>query len=823
MIVIDPGHGGNDPGAIGNGIIEKDYNLMISKYMYDRFRELGVPVFLTRDTDETLSPEERVKRVLNAFGNNPNVIVLSNHLNASGGDGAEVIYALRNNDTLARLISEEIEKEGQNVRQWYQRRLPSDTSKDYYFILRDTGVTQPVLIEYGFVDSPGDDPHIIKTRWQDLAEAVVRAVSVYKGIPYEGLLEEGIYTVQKGDTLYSIARKFNVSVQAIVDANNLTSTLLSIDQKLTIPGLVPPSLMEITYVVQGGDSLYSIAGAYDTTVDKIMTANNLTSTLLQIGQILKIPTPSPITEPILPSETYTVQGGDNLYSIAGRFNTTVQILRDINNLTTDLLSIGQILKLPSGITPLEPIEPSEITYTVKKGDNLYEIARTYKTTVEAIMKLNNLTSNLLSIGQILKIPNKEVSSSITYTVKKGDNLYAIARTYKTTVEAIMRLNNLTSNLLSINQTLLIPTNLNRQEVVTMKETALPFEELPLLIRYTIQRGDTLTSIADKYHTSVFFLKRINNLANDFLRVGQELLVPKKMIEEVIKEPKITTYTVKKGDTLWNIAHQFGTTVSILKMLNNIESDLITPAQELLVPIISPLQIPVGTKAYIVKKGDNLYTIAKTYETTVLELKKINNLTNDLININQILFIPFKEVNNNRESELELKESLPIIIRYTIKRGDTLAIIANKFGTNVETLRRINNLETDILRIGQELLVPKTSFDVELPIESPTAAIYTVESGNTLWSIARQFGTTVSELKKLNDLTNNLIKLNQELIVPIAPPLEIPPGTTAYIVKRNDTLYAIAKEFKTDVETLKTLNELTNDLINIGQVLLIPLA
>lgn len=90
-IVIDPGHGGEDPGASGNGIIEKNLTLEISKYMYDRFKELGIPVYITRTTDETISPTERVKRILNAYGNNKNVIVVSNHINAGGGTSFYVI------------------------------------------------------------------------------------------------------------------------------------------------------------------------------------------------------------------------------------------------------------------------------------------------------------------------------------------------------------------------------------------------------------------------------------------------------------------------------------------------------------------------------------------------------------------------------------------------------------------------------------------------------------------------------------------------------------------------------------------------------------
>ena len=86
-VVIDAGHGGTDPGASGNGIIEKNLTLEISNYMYERLKNLGIPVKITRTTDETLSPTERVERVLDAYGNDSNVIVVSNHINAGGGEG----------------------------------------------------------------------------------------------------------------------------------------------------------------------------------------------------------------------------------------------------------------------------------------------------------------------------------------------------------------------------------------------------------------------------------------------------------------------------------------------------------------------------------------------------------------------------------------------------------------------------------------------------------------------------------------------------------------------------------------------------------------
>ena len=132
MVVIDAGHGGSDPGTSGNGLLEKDYTLLISKYMKDRFDELGIPSKLTRMDDETLTPSERINRILNAYGSSRDIIVISNHLNGGGGEGAEVIYALRNNDTLSKMIIDNLAKAGEPVRKIYQRRLPSDETKDYY-------------------------------------------------------------------------------------------------------------------------------------------------------------------------------------------------------------------------------------------------------------------------------------------------------------------------------------------------------------------------------------------------------------------------------------------------------------------------------------------------------------------------------------------------------------------------------------------------------------------------------------------------------------------------------------------------------------------
>ena len=338
-VIIDPGHGGVDPGTSKNGIVEKDYNLKISKYISNRLNELGIENTLTRNTDETLSPNDRVKRIKNIYGNGNDVLLISNHLNSGGGDGAEIIYGLRNSDAFSKIIAKNMENTGQNVRKYYQKRLSTNPSKDYYFIIRDTANNESILMEYGFVDSPNDDISLIKNNYEDLAEAMVKSIAEYLGVKYtKPITSDEYYIVQKGDSLWNIANKFNTTVNKLKELNNLSSNLITIGQKLKIND-VDEENNYLIYTVVKGDNLWDIANKYKTTVSKIKELNNLNSNLLQIGQKLKIPSNNQYKE-------YIVVKGDTLYSISRKFNTTLTKLIELNNLQTTTLSIGQKLLIP---------------------------------------------------------------------------------------------------------------------------------------------------------------------------------------------------------------------------------------------------------------------------------------------------------------------------------------------------------------------------------------------------------------------------------------------------------------------------------------------
>lgn len=376
-----------------NGIVEKDFTFTIAKYINERLNNIGIENFLVDENNTGLTDEEKVNIIKDKYGNGNNIIVISNRLNKGGKNGAEIMYPLRNNSKLASLIASNLEDAGQTVLKYYQLRNNSDTSKDDDYLIRNTANNLTIVIDYGYIDNTSD-ANFLKNNYEKLAEAVVKSIANYAGVSYSPANMEGYYIVKKGDSLWSIASKNN------------------------------------------------------TTVDNIKKLNNLSSNNLSVGQVLKLSYDTE-NEDIKESNIYTVKKGDSLWLIANKYGTTVDELKNANNLKSNTLSIGQTL-----IIPKKKENTNKISYVVKKGDSLWLIANKYDTTVEKIKSTNNLKSNTLSIGQVLVIPSS--SEFITYTVKKGDSLWLIANKYNTTMDNIKKLNNLSSNNLQINQKLILP-------------------------------------------------------------------------------------------------------------------------------------------------------------------------------------------------------------------------------------------------------------------------------------------------------------------------------------------------------------------------------
>jgi peptidoglycan endopeptidase LytF len=263
------------------------------------------------------------------------------------------------------------------------------------------------------------------------------------------------YHAAPGDTLWTISRAFNKSVDQIKRANNITSDTLQLNQRLIIP--------KAFHTVAAGDYLSVLARDYNTTAAAIREANNLDSDQVRLGQMLIIPAvinqgetaPQPAasvpsSQSEATSNTYSVLPGDSLSVIAKKFSTTTKALRSANSLSSDVIFVGQTLKIPtsasnSGGTSGSKVQTIDSVYTVVSGDNLSVLAKRFGTSVDALRSANSLNSDVLQIGQRLVIPGGNTNltppsdaqpapseTASSYIVVSGDNLSVIAKRFGTT-------------------------------------------------------------------------------------------------------------------------------------------------------------------------------------------------------------------------------------------------------------------------------------------------------------------------------------------------------------------------------------------------------
>jgi N-acetylmuramoyl-L-alanine amidase len=190
VLIIDPGHGGKDPGAVSKYGREEDWNLKISLYQYERFQELGIPVVISRTKDVDLEENERVSTVINSRA----TYCISNHLNAGGGDRAEVIHSIYDDGKLAQKIKEQLLAAGQTVVKVYTRK--GSNGKDYYYMHRRTGAVKTNIVEYSFIDNEADFKHF-EANWKEYAEAVIRAFCAHINHPYKPVSKPAAKPIQK--------------------------------------------------------------------------------------------------------------------------------------------------------------------------------------------------------------------------------------------------------------------------------------------------------------------------------------------------------------------------------------------------------------------------------------------------------------------------------------------------------------------------------------------------------------------------------------------------------------------------------------------------
>ena len=334
--------------------------------------------------------------------------------------------------------------------------------------------------------------------------------------------------------------------------------------------------------------------------------------------------------------------------------------------------IYAILLLGSGMVHAkltQPQQSSTAPYTVRSGDTLYSIAHAHHTTIKELLEANRLERNaVIKVGQTLNVPLNtyfpERSSSQTtqlpqketapegmvdYTVQSGDTLFIIARKHHTSIRELLEANQLERNaVIKVGQHLRVPTDTYPPQTPTARKIA-PKAPRRANVRtpaaapagdkgtYVVKSGDTLFSIARKNHILLGKLMKLNGIglgtqlhAGQVLRVnGQQTYVADAVPAKTPKKRTtglpvgaMPSYTVKKGDTLWQIAKDHHLTLAQIRKLNKMsKSDRIHTGMVLAVG--KPVQ--PKKKTYKVKKGDTLWLIAKKHGMTTQQLRTINGL------------------------------------------------------------------------------------------------------------------------------------------------------------------------------------------------------
>ena len=450
------------------------------------------------------------------------------------------------------------------------------------------------------------------------------------------------YTVKAGDTLYAIASRYGLSVASLKALNNLSSNLIYVGQTLKVSGTAATNQSNQTsnqtssqtsnnngatsssnqsgsYTVKAGDSLWGISHKYGMSIDSLKSLNNLSSNFIYPGQVLKVgqssnqsntagkPSSTQSTNSGNQSGSYTVKAGDSLWGISHKYGMSIDGLKSLNNLSSNFIYPGQVLKVgQSGSQSNTTSKPSSTqstnsgSYTVKAGDSLWGISHKYGMSIDSLKSLNNLSSNFIYPGQVLKVGQSSNQSNTagkpsstqstnsgnqsgSYTVKAGDSLWGISHKYGMSIDGLKSLNNLSSNFIYPGQVLKVGQSGSQSNTVSKPSTSQSTNSSNQSGSYTVKAGDSLWKIATEHGLTIAQLKSLNNLTSNTIYVNQKLTVTmKKSVNDVIPTTKATTqsYTVKAGDSLWQIASAHGTTVNRLKALNKLNSDLIYVGQHL---------------------------------------------------------------------------------------------------------------------------------------------------------------------------------------------------------------------------------------------------
>ena len=523
-------------------------------------------------------------------------------------------------------------------------------------------------------------------------------------------------------------------------------------------------------------------------------------------------------------ETSSAIHFDVIADIAG---TNSEMIKQLNPalLRSATPPVNYALRLPEGTGELFEQEIALIPvekrlawsrYEVKAGDTLATIAKRFKVQAARVAELNSLTGGELSAGLRLTIPGaqKRVTSYYSggaggfveggtgrYKIARGDTLGAIARRFRVTVSQLRQWNSLPNTRIRAGRYLIV--NPNTKSTTASSRPA--GSKIGGAGKYQIRRGDNLTVIAGRFETTVNQLKAWNGLTSNRLQIGYYL---------VVRSPRSRTQTTQTARA----------------------TSAPSRSRRAKEPIPSNGQ-------YRIRQGDNLSEIADRFGATVSELKRWNGLRSSRIRAGKYLTVGPATASTSRTSVTRATSATSSSAgsgggRYKIRRGDTLELIAKRFGTTISDLKARNGLRSSRITAGAYLNVSSGGSAVRDPSASPRSASppvtanpprsapqrdpagYKIRQGDTLAVIARRLGVTVADLKAWNGLTNSRIRAGKYLAVHGSNGTSSGAGTNQYLIRNGDTLEAIASRFGVTVKQLQAWNGLRGTRIRAGKRLIV---
>jgi len=454
------------------------------------------------------------------------------------------------------------------------------------------------------------------------------------------------------NTVSDLTNGTNLSSETIPPVSSIHSEL---PKPTTTHSQNPPLIQEKIYIVRPGDTLARIAQRFGTTVKQIMEDNNLRNEKIVVGERLVIRFPGVSSKQ--PNDIPIQTGGTQKLPLiqpqqqtlsAKKFSQQGSTIPTTQSQETSAKFSSQT-HIPS--TPYT-LPSEEILYTVKKGDTLHSISKKYGLTIDNIKTWNNLDSDILREGQILRI------TPLQNIVQSGSSLQVPQP-----------------------GTPRPPSNLSPFPTSTQENKEKPFSEDQQLAQdphataqtiHTVSPGDTLYSLARAYNTTVENIKKDNELTSDFLPIGRKIIIKHRPAERPFPSTNSASllHTVKPGETLYSISRAYGVTIKDLIAVNQLQSANIYVGQKLIVPLTTKSNGPEENNPSSLTTSD----VGSSSDLST----SVNSSPN------QHAFV------------------------HIVRRGETLYRISAQYGVSVESLCKINNIsDKDALKVGQQLKIPRS--------------------------------------------------------------------------------------------------------------------